>query len=716
MKMLKIFKITVLLVLVSSPLQILAQEPPFLGPIDDYYLTFGDAFYLNVDAKYADPKESYELVEARPGMQIDPVTGVIDWVPDEEGDGGRVTVRAYNSAGESVRSFWIYLTDGNYCSENIISYWTLDETSGNSFEDNIGAYTATSVSSMSDIEGVAGRGKLCSPAGKTEQYLTVNDLGQYDFPRNGVFTMSFWFRYDGVGASGTNNQVLVARGDPTPSLENMWMLLMVDERYTPAKLTFELKPKMFGPPFSQTISDIDIDEGEWTHVALVYQGATYPTESTVSVYLNGAKKEYSVPFPDAAFEGDGNFPLEMAFWSAYPTNTFPLNGAIDEIITYNEALTAQELNKVYQDGLSGKPVCKKGNWFPFVTSVPVTTAAEDASYTYTVTADDLDGDILSMSSVLIPSWTYFDRNSGILSGTPRSEDVGTHQVHLIVSDGKIEVNHRFEITVTDTNDPPVFTSAPITSCNLDAAYIYFVQASDPEGDELTFTQGPGMPDWLTFESSTMILFGIPREGDEGDHIIQLIVSDGEFDITQVFTIRVIDLNTAPQITSDPDKTSFVGQPYSYVVQASDNEDDPMTFSAELKPSWLEFNPAIRMLSGTPTYDDAGKHNVVIAVSDGKRTTQQDFIVEVRYPLGFEEVSGLVTKVFPNPAREYVVIETFADLSMVEITDLSGKVLIHKNVDRGKQVLQVDVSVLDAGVYMLRVFGEDQLHTEKLIIH
>jgi hypothetical protein len=714
MKITRILRLPVVLVFLISGLRAFAAEPPFLGPIEDFYLTFGDPFYLNVDAKYADPPEVYELLEARPGMTIDPVSGVITWIPADEGDGGRVTVRAYNAVGSSQRSFWIYMTDGNFCPETIKSYWKLDETSGTDFEDGIGGFTASTTDPMTDVEGMAGRAKLCAPTDNTFEYISVPDQGQYDFNRDENFTLSMWFRYDGPRAGGASYQVLLTRGDPDEGLGYMFQQILIDETGEFPRLTFALRPKSTGPVYQQTPT-VNLSVGEWTHMAFVYQGAAYPGPCTMTLYINGSAHAYSYPLPPGDFAGDGDFPLNLGFWSNTWGNTFPFNGALDEILIYDDALTLQAVQKIYNDGLDGKPACKKGNWFPYVTSLPDTLAAEDEPYSYTMTAADLDGGTLTMSAVDIPSWTFFDPNSGILSGTPHGEDVGVHHVHLVVSDGTTDANHRFNIRVTETNDPPQFTSVPITSCKLDSAYIYFVAASDPEGDELTFSNGPNLPSWLTFEPITKILFGIPRTGDEGDHIIQLMVSDGEFLVTQIFTLRVTDANTAPQIASEPPDTAIVGEEYTYIVQAVDNEGDNLTYSADLIPDWLEFNPSIHMLSGTPVPADHGKHNVILSVSDGRHTTQQNFTVMVVWPLGLGEVSDLVSSVYPNPARDYVRVVSHGEITGAEITDLSGKVLIRVNAGSGRAVLQLDVSELDPGLYMLRVFSRDQFQSKKLII-
>lgn len=101
------------------------------------------------------------------------------------------------------------------------------------------------------------------------------------------------------------------------------------------------------------------------------------------------------------------------------------------------------------------------NVSPYFTSTPITQATEDALYSYTVTVDDDNpNDILTLLAGSLPSWlTFVDvgNRTGVLSGTPRNEDVGSHEISLLVTDGQEIVNQDFTIEVGNVNDPPVLT-------------------------------------------------------------------------------------------------------------------------------------------------------------------------------------------------------------------------------------------------------------------
>ena len=83
---------------------------------------------------------------------------------------------------------------------------------------------------------------------------------------------------------------------------------------------------------------------------------------------------------------------------------------------------------------------------PTFTSSPTTSINEGSLYSYTPTASDIDiDDTLTISVVVKPGWLSW--NGSTLSGTPASSDVGANNVTLRVSDGTVNVDQTFVITV-----------------------------------------------------------------------------------------------------------------------------------------------------------------------------------------------------------------------------------------------------------------------------
>ncbi|MCF6365925.1 MAG: putative Ig domain-containing protein [Bacteroidales bacterium] len=157
---------------------------------------------------------------------------------------------------------------------------------------------------------------------------------------------------------------------------------------------------------------------------------------------------------------------------------------------------------------------------PVITSTAVESATEDIQYTYTFTATDEDPvpDILTLSAVEIPAWLSFDEATGILSGTPLNEDVGTYNVILRVNDGTVDIDQTFTITVANTNDAPIMQSElsdqeTYTNELFNYSFAENVFSDIDAGDILSYsanlTNGNPLPEWLSFNSDTRTFSGTP---------------------------------------------------------------------------------------------------------------------------------------------------------------------------------------------------------------
>src|SRR5690606_35898959 len=126
---------------------------------------------------------------------------------------------------------------------------------------------------------------------------------------------------------------------------------------------------------------------------------------------------------------------------------------------------------------------------PLVTSTPGTAATEDQPYGYTITATDPDGDAFTLAFVSGPAGAALDASSGVLSWTPTGAQVGTRNLHVRLSDGKLGgvTNHLWSVDVAAVNDPPALTSTPLTSATEDSTYSHQAAASDEEGETLSWT-------------------------------------------------------------------------------------------------------------------------------------------------------------------------------------------------------------------------------------
>jgi len=182
-----------------------------------------------------------------------------------------------------------------------------------------------------------------------------------------------------------------------------------------------------------------------------------------------------------------------------------------------------------------------------------------------------------------------------------------------------------------TNQAPILTSDPITTATVGVEYTYDVNATDPDGDTLTYSLAT-KPSGMTINSATGLIWWTPTV--KGDYPIIVKVSDGALSITQPFTIKVGALpavNQKPVIYSTPILTATVGVTYFYDVNATDPDGDTLTYSLSFKPTGMTISSADGLIWWTPTLAQVGINAVVVEVSDGDLSDTQSFTIVVSKP-------------------------------------------------------------------------------------
>jgi len=267
------------------------------------------------------------------------------------------------------------------------------------------------------------------------------------------------------------------------------------------------------------------------------------------------------------------------------------------------------------------------NTAPSIGGSPPASVSEGASYSFTPSASDADGDPLTFDIVNLPAWASFDTATGRLFGTPAAGDAGLYaDITITVTDGQAQAAlgpFAIDVRAVASNSVPVISGSPATSVNEGAAYEFTPSASDADGDALVFDIA-NRPSWASFDSSTGRLAGTPASGDAGTYgNIVISVSDGQDSASLAgftITVQAVVTNSAPTISGTPAKAVTEGSQYTFTPGASDPDGDSLSFSITNKPAWAAFDTGTGRLSGTPQAGDVGTYaDIVISVSDGQAT-------------------------------------------------------------------------------------------------
>ncbi|WP_254564241.1 putative Ig domain-containing protein, partial [Oscillatoria sp. HE19RPO] len=287
-------------------------------------------------------------------------------------------------------------------------------------------------------------------------------------------------------------------------------------------------------------------------------------------------------------------------------------------------------------------------------------ATVDTAFTYTIpdgTFTDADRNPLTYTATLedgsaLPSWLSFDATTGVFSGTPTANNIGTLTLKVTASDGSASVSDSFTLTVgTTPNTAPVVSNdiASTPDATVDTAFTYTIPDgtfTDADRNPLTYTatleDGSALPSWLSFDATTGVFSGTPTANNIGTLTLKVTASDGSASVSDSFTLTVGTTetpNTAPTVGTPissvvPNLTA--SQPFSFAIPEdafTDADGDALTFTATLPngdplPSWLRFDPSSGTFSGLPTTANMGTFTIQVSASDGTESVATSFSLSV----------------------------------------------------------------------------------------
>ena len=277
------------------------------------------------------------------------------------------------------------------------------------------------------------------------------------------------------------------------------------------------------------------------------------------------------------------------------------------------------------------------------------SSPEDEAVSFTIPADtflDVDGDALTIAATLadgslLPAWLSFD--GSVFSGVPPLDFNGSLDVVVTATDGEFEASDTFTLEVTSINDAPILVTPLADQTSAEDEVVSFTipldAFSDVDGDELTLTAtlvgGADIPLWLTFDAEAGTFSGIPPQDFNGSLNVVVTATDGDFEVSDTFTIDVLAVNDAPiLVTPLVDQSSLEDEAVSFTIPAdtfSDVDGDALTITATLAdgsdlPAWLVFNGST--FAGTPPQDFNGSLEVVVVASDGELEASDTFTLEI----------------------------------------------------------------------------------------
>ncbi|MGQ9652134.1 MAG: PKD domain-containing protein [Phycisphaerae bacterium] len=267
------------------------------------------------------------------------------------------------------------------------------------------------------------------------------------------------------------------------------------------------------------------------------------------------------------------------------------------------------------------------------------------SYTFTVTASDLDGDLLrytwywgdgSFSVTDAPSASHTYSTKGIKTLTVYADDLTGLQRHNVSDTGQVQV--------IGANKDPLITAWSVSKTNpySGESVLFTAAGKDQDGDPLTFTlafgDGTRAVRTASPKPNEVVAFEVPKVyASGGTFTAYLYLSDGVANISSSPIVMNVVPNYAPILTPLVDVAGVVGTPMTFTADAFDPDMDT------LKYTW-DFGDGTPMVVGdysvTHTYTAGGMYVYCVYVDDGHgHNVSSAAIVHVRVSFTLNLLKG-----------------------------------------------------------------------------
>jgi hypothetical protein len=302
-------------------------------------------------------------------------------------------------------------------------------------------------------------------------------------------------------------------------------------------------------------TDTLIPKNNWSHLVCTYDG------SAAKIYINKQLVD-----TNEAPEGPIDYRDSPLYIGDIPNTNNHFYGKIDEVAIYNRALTLEEIQQHYDNGLEGKGYEETPtNHPPIADAGENITIPSENQYVTVIegTATDPDNDSLTYrwleGTTELSTGNVTNGEAYLNLNSLEYFSIGVHTLTLEVSDDQATASDDMILTIDNSAPHPAPTGSGVyeifTPVTLGG------DVSDFDGDLLTF-------EWL--EGSDLLFSGFQSTVQGGDpvflpdneisdfslglHTITLKVNDGvNADVTGDIAVEIVD-TTVPTLAPVPNRT------------------------------------------------------------------------------------------------------------------------------------------------------------------
>ncbi|AVH64089.1 beta strand repeat-containing protein [Nostoc sp. 'Peltigera membranacea cyanobiont' N6] len=186
---------------------------------------------------------------------------------------------------------------------------------------------------------------------------------------------------------------------------------------------------------------------------------------------------------------------------------------------------------------------------------------------------------------------YYNFSNLIADGKLDPNESTTQRSLVFYNPQGIQFNYNL-VVLAQLNQAPVIQTQPNKEIIGGQFYTYDVNATDHDGDSLTYKLLTS-PDGMTIDPNTGLINWNTASSNIGNQVISLEVSDGRGgSITQDYTLSVIATppNRPPVFVTNPVVEAYINKQYTYDSNAVDPDFDTISYSVVIGPDGLLIDP------------------------------------------------------------------------------------------------------------------------------
>ncbi|MFA5794301.1 MAG: SDR family NAD(P)-dependent oxidoreductase [Candidatus Brocadiia bacterium] len=261
---------------------------------------------------------------------------------------------------------------------------------------------------------------------------------------------------------------------------------------------------------------------------------------------------------------------------------------------------------------------------PVLASPGNQTVNENQLLTFTLSATDPDGDVISYSMMPAITGAILNETTGAFSWMPDYTQSGSYEVTFKATANGLSDTKVVTITVNNVDRAPVLVSPGNKSVNENQLLTFTLSATDPDGDATTYLI-EAAPTGATLDAATGVFSWTPDYTQAGSYEVTFKATANSLVDTKTITIIINNVDRAPVLASPGNQTVNESQLLTFILSSNDPDGDNITYSMIPVPTGATLDVATGAFAWTPDYTQAGSYEVTFkatanSLSDTKTVT------------------------------------------------------------------------------------------------